>query len=78
MTDLEYMKERFDQVTDSIEKMDKGVGKRFDGIEADVKILTEFRSKSEGSLSTIRYIIGIGFSLMGVILYMITMYLKHK
>ena len=78
MTDLEYMKERFDQVTDSIEKMERGVGKRFDGIEADVKILTDYRSQTTGSLSTIRYVIGIGFSLMGVILYMITMYLKHK
>ena len=88
MTDkeiLEYMKERFDQVSRSINKMErginkmeKGIGKRFDGIDRDVKALTVYKSETEGSLSTIKWLIGMGFSVVGVVFYIVTLYLKHK
>lgn len=74
---VEYMKERFDLMADNQEKFEKNLDKRLDKIDSDIAPLIEYKAKSEGSMSTLKYIIGIGFTVITIIIGLIAIHLKR-
>jgi len=75
---LEYMKERFDQVAISIKEMEKGIDGRLKNIEREIKPLIEYKAQSEGSMATFKYLVGIGFTVISIVITLITIYLKGE
>jgi hypothetical protein len=75
---LKVMKERFDLMAISIEKMEKGIDTRLSNIEREIKPLIEYKSKSEGSIMALKYLVSFGFAVMTIVLSLVTVYLNNK
>lgn len=63
---LEIMNKRFDSLDSRLDKIDK-----------DIKPLIEYKAKSEGSVSTLKYIVGIGFTVIIITISLIALHLKQ-
>lgn len=64
---LEYMKERFDQLD-----------KRFDKIDKVIEPLVEHKTKTEASISMLKYFIAVCLVGMPIIITLINLYLKKE
>ena len=75
---LDIMREQFGVITESIVQMEQRVSDRFDGIDKELKLLSSYKDQQEGSMAAFKYLVGIGFSVLTIVITLITIYLKGE
>ena len=75
---LDIMREQFGVITESIVQMEQRVSDRFDGIDKELKLLSSYKDQQEGSMAAFKYLVGIGFSELTIVITLLTIYLKGE
>ena len=75
---LDIMREQFGVITESIVQMEQRVNDRFDGIDKELKLLSSYKDQQEGSMAAFKYLVGIGFSVLTIVITLVTIYLKGE